>query len=939
MSNLHCLFFHVHRVFVEKNQTIDFAFHTLNIDNPDTFADGLLDEPSAGCAPGEITLFSETLSPDERIPLFLQEIERAIVFVYDNSQVSLLNDLLLESGYNTLEGAVIDLRELMTIFFPMLDNYDLQTVNAIFASDADKPDAPDTSSSFVRFYMQICRQLIGIILDSPLLLVQRIGDLYKHNQQSLISYFLSMMEQSILAKPGAMALPGNLFSNQQILLKKLELPVFEDVHHEHPETLLQVFQHQENDQKDQSVFEKFEMRPQQQQMLEQVLQAVTDKKHLLVEAGTGTGKTMAYLLPMLYHSLTKGEKVVVSTHTILLQRQIIDRDIPLLRSIYGEPFEVALFKGRSHYFCLRKFAMVSSRPTDHKQLDSASIGKLFVWLTQTETGDGEELQSQNQSIWQHVNSDSETCLNKRCHWFSQCFYHMAKERTHHANMIITNHSMIFSDLKAEHQILPAYQYIVFDEAHHMENEATKHLGIKVQYYEVKRALTYLYKDHRSGLLSNAKEYINLLGAQELDAYEELPEILTTMGELVVQYKLAFDEFVSSVHAWLQTLEKDNALASQTLRIRNSHREQFPHYSVLENVAASSNLLQRQFDRLDRAHQSLDDVNYRVSEYVKEILSQKKVLLQMQQQLQFFFHEEDPDYVYWIEYDQEFRYNQIAFYAVPIDIGIQLNDKLFTKKASCILTSATLAIRGSFKYAIKRLGLSEVFDNGDIYTLALDSPFDYQRQCLVCIPNDIPFVRSEAQFVEKTGDIISQLVIQQEGSTLLLFTSNHLLQKMYVFLQEKFKDSPVKLLGQNIDGTNRAKLIEQFQTHRQAVLLGTNSFWEGIDLPGHLLTCVCIIKLPFWPPNLPVIAARAEQIEKQQGNSFLEYSLPEAIIRFKQGFGRLIRTKYDRGTVIVFDRRIIDNYYGKYFLQALPNPQINVLSAGKLAEAIDEWNLL
>jgi ATP-dependent DNA helicase DinG len=869
------------------------------------------------------------ISEDEFLLHILPLLEKHIVVLYDaDYQLEILNEVMINSGYNDMQVLYIDLLELIEIFLPTTNISD-------FTEDLDHGQSNNklSVSELLSRCAKIFAQVHSTIIELPLLIIQRIADLYRNNKKSVMYSFLISIEQKILLKPNLMNLPHDLQTYHQIVLKKISIEAL-DVVHEHPEILLDFFKNRSNDD---SLFKEYEIRPQQQQMLEIVNQALTEQKHLLIEAGTGTGKTLAYLLPLLSYCLAHDEKVIVATNTIVLQRQILDRDIPILKKIYDVPFNVMIFKGRSHYLCLRKFNLLINNAIDFNE-NIQLMSKILVWLSLTETGDGEEINCQQHTSWQAISSDTESCLNKKCNWFNQCFYYLARNKAHNANIIITNHSMVFSDIKADHQILPKYNYIVFDEAHHIENEATKHLGIEIHYYNFIRLLQYIYKNDRSGLISNAKKYLLQLGNQDIEThdYDKLLQELLAIADLLIEFKITFDDFITTTQAWIKTVLHDKGYGTQTLRFNENIRSQFPYGYLVDNLKSQITSINKLIDKLELTANN-EDVDSRLVEYLEDIISQNKYIKHFQQNLSFFFDVEDKNFVYWIETDFNLKYLNMSLYAAPIDVGSLLYEKLFSKKASCILTSATLAIRGSFKYALRRLGLADNYADS-VLTLALDSPFDYQQQCLVCIPTDIPAVNNAKQFLDSIGDLIIDLIIERQGSTLILFTSNDLLYKMYELLKDNInlKNSSIKVLGQNIDSSSKSKLIEQFQLAKKAVLLGTNSFWEGIDIPGTALTCVCIIKLPFWPPNLPVVAARSELIDMNNGNSFMEYSIPEAIIRFKQGFGRLIRTKSDKGVVIIFDRRIIDKSYGRYFLSALPNPNIKQVKASDLIKESNEW---
>ncbi|OEH84822.1 hypothetical protein BHU72_08300 [Desulfuribacillus stibiiarsenatis] len=829
----------------------------------------------------------------------------------NHNQMSCLNSLLTAAGYGEFTGSYLDLQELSAIFFP----------------SCEIPTSIPVFKDLVDLYTELQVK----IEETPLLIIQRLQELYKRNSHSFLSHFLFQVEEMKLQQLGADSLSSNLVAYHQYIFTKYELSF-----HNEQNLSLHSNVHLSTLENSKEIFNEYETRPQQQEMFHLVYKALTENKHAMIEAGTGTGKTLAYLIPALNFSLQSQEKVIISTHTIPLQRQIFTRDIPVLKNLYSHDFTVSILKGRANYLCLRKF---NHSFYDHNIYDQSKftlLAKILIWLTETSTGDIEELASDSANHMSTLVSDTETCLNKKCLWFSYCYYHRAKVKAHFANIVITNHAMVFTDIKMEHQILPPYDYIIFDEAHHIEDEAGKHLGINLSYQQYKNIFSYLYKDERTGAIPKATEYIKLLSNQGNDEVDEFQKLLYNFTQQLFQAKEYIDHLFQEIIVWIKTLNSAHSNDNITIRIRQHHKAKITFQNILDDFQLVSKAMKQTFKNLDDLLLRLEDLDRKLDEYVKDILSQKKQFQALEEQLLFFFAEENLDYVYWIESETRANYFQVTLHAVPIDIGSLLKEHIFTHKKSCIMTSATLAIRESFKYSIKRFGLTEDFADDRLLTLALTSPFDYQKQSILYIPSDLPSLKMEDEFCQYVSQSLAEVIQANHGRALILFTSNKMLSTVYYQLKDLLSETTIKLLGQNIDSKNRSQLINSFQEIDHAVLLGANSFWEGIDIPGDNLTCVCIIKLPFWPPNLPVIEARTELLEKQKKNSFMEYSVPEAIIRFKQGFGRLIRSKSDKGIVIIYDRRIIDSNYGKYFIQSLPQPRIKIAPQNDIIQEIHEW---
>ncbi|OEF95983.1 helicase C-terminal domain-containing protein [Desulfuribacillus alkaliarsenatis] len=835
-----------------------------------------------------------------------------VVFYSADEQLPLLNSILESSGYNHFNGLYLDLRRTLPVF-------------------TNSTNTGEQHLSHLELMVQIFWHQYNYLKELPILVIQKLIEVYNSIEDIAIKGYLLNIENEKMQELGATTLASDSVAFSQLVLKKKVITEVEE-HNIGLNDLLNFFQNPNRE----KILNDFEARPQQQKMLEHVHTALKENKHLLVEAGTGTGKTLAYLLPLLYFSLTNEKRVVVATNTVLLQKQIFERDIPLLQKIYKIPFNVAIFKGRGRYLCLRKLINQLANDKGNSTKKSDLLATIIVWLCKTETGEGEELQLKDNKDWQQISSDSETCLNKKCYCFSYCYYHFAKEKANHANLIITNHSLVFSDIKTDHQILPAYKHIVFDEAHHLENEATKHLGTRIQYHDIKQCLTYLYRDIKNGALPKAMDYIRLLLTQGNVEYGDILEILNQLIKQTMELTLAFDDCMLEVRQWILSHQKEQYEYNESIRFTTKLRTDFTKQDLFSNVTTQLKLINTLMEDLEKAIHNYDELDYQLSEYVNNVLMQKRLLQQFEKDLQFFFSKhEDDKYVYWFEIGSNHSYKKLCFNAVPIYIGEILNEKLFDKKSSCILTSATLAIRGSFKYAMKKFGLDVISER--VMSLELDSPFDYKEQCLVCIPTNIPSIKDEGVFINNACKLIIKLLSITDGKTLLLFTSNRMLASFHSNLKQGLATTDIKVLAQNIDSNNRSKLLEEFFESKKAILLGSNSFWEGVDMPGDALTNLFIIKLPFWPPNMPIVEARTEQLEKEQKNSFMEYALPEAIIRFKQGFGRLIRTKTDRGIVVIFDRRVIDSKYGSFFIKALPGPTVRAVSENELFNEISEWN--
>ncbi|SFV01074.1 ATP-dependent DNA helicase [Alicyclobacillus macrosporangiidus] len=659
----------------------------------------------------------------------------------------------------------------------------------------------------------------------------------------------------------------------------------------------------------------FQVRQGQLEMARAVREALDADAHLMVEAGTGTGKSLAYLVPAALYALSRDTRVVVSTHTIALQDQIEHRDFPLLRSVIEHPLELAVLKGRTHYVCMRKLQQevhTANWATDPGELEAYL--RLLAWLVETETGDREELpvHGRMHEVWSRVQSETETCIGKRCPFFKPCYYFRARGRAYQADVVIANHSLVFSDLKAERRVLPRYDKLIVDEAHHLEEEATRHLGDEVHWGAIAAMMQRLAREGgRSGVipellhrLQGAESAAQRVAGPLEQLLERLADVrkcveaaFTALAALVPpgQSELRLTPAVQSAAAW-------QAYQEQTQQLGDQIRE-------LERIAA----------RLEDAAQVDDaDLSGRLVDargFLMALTDQLRVLMEGA-------HLADEAWVTWVQAGpREGSASgplRISLHRAPIDVASILREYLFDATSSVILTSATLTVDGEFHHAVRRFGLAGAQKEGRLRTLTVASPFSMSRQALLCVPTDVPeLARMEPEEAAPwVGESIVQLARVSGGRLLALFTSHALLRATAERARPALAPHGIVVYAQGVDG-GRTQLLDAFRKNPRSVLFGTQSFWEGIDLPGDQLVALVIVRLPFSPPSHPVHQARCERLEAEGLNPFAFHSLPDAVVRFRQGVGRLIRTVDDRGVVVVFDKRIITHAYGRTFIRSIP----------------------
>lgn len=895
------------------------------------------------------TMLADAPSLEEVMTEMLPYLHNAVLIAHHASfDLSFLQRALDLCGYAPFDGPVLDTVDVLRIAFPDLSTLQLSLVSQIFEIEHEQPHRADSDAEATA---KIWLHCLDKLENLPLITLQRLVHLFEQGPSSLtdLAWFLQhLCEQKMHEMDKDM-----IDQDQAHYFRQFFLRVSDWTEEEHPREQLNDEDHHLSETFD-SFYEQlkssfaenykgYESRQAQEQMIHDIYVALQRGNHFMVEAGTGTGKSLGYLIPSLYYGIQTEQKIVVSTHTLNLQEQIRQRDIPLLQQLFPVPFLAAVLKGRNHYLCLRKFEhkMNNTGELTTKE-DLLNGAQMMIWLTETEHGEDEELNFGNKGkeFWHSVESDADSCLNRACPWFRKCFYHRAKHRANLADLVITNHSLLFTDVKAEHRLIPSYHHLVVDEAHHFEDVAGQHLGQMVSYTKFTNALTFLYRDHKNGLLPTLQQELQLSGIEELI---NLSTQLFPCFERVIHIKEKWDQLTDWIFQnCLSSQDHQNAEGGQLiLRIRPDKmpRNWTVALNMEDDLYLEINQLIKQMDRLLKQIREGDD-GEQFQGLVTDVSGIVKDITRMRDTIRTFIQTSEDNTVYWMEASTVYKSKSLQLNCIPIDVSAILRDLFFEKKESVILTSATLTVGKSFEYAAKQLGLQDSMNSGKLMTSLLPSPFEYRKNVLVCIPRDFPKIKGGAsgdeQFTNQLIDSLAETAIATKGRMLVLFTSYRMLKKVHTELKTKLASSGIELLGQGIDSSNRSKLTRRFQNGKASVLLGTSSFWEGVDIPGQALTCLVLVRLPFQPPNHPIVEAKSEYLRQQQKNPFMDYAVPQAVIRFKQGFGRLVRTSDDYGIVILYDTRVIDTNYGKHFLYSLPGPKIEHMPNHGLVSRIVEW---
>jgi ATP-dependent DNA helicase DinG len=886
---------------------------------------------------------------EEVFPRFLRLLDGR-TFVAHNASFDLqfLQEALLSQGYYTFDGYVLDTVELSRFLLPMQNSYRLGELADDLQIEHDRPHQAD-SDAFAT--AQLFLHLLEILYQLPLVTIQRL--------QLLVSSFRSDIDALLrhieLEKLADTALDENRTSQgalpdesdmwdiyRQLALRKREVePAWVHLQDDYERKELAIAL-------DELIAEQaalgrtvpgYQRREAQEAMMRAVYEAIQDGAHLLVEAGTGTGKSLAYLLPSILWAKWNGEQVVVSTHTIHLQEQLFQKEIPALQQSLPFSFSAATLKGRGNYLCLRKFEQSLEEPTEGTSQELRLVkGQMLTWLTQTTTGDVEELSlpPAGMLFWQQVKSDTGSCLHRNCPWFSRCYYFQAKERAKDADLLIVNHALLISDLEAESRILPPYQVAVIDEAHHLEEVATQHMGLQYSTTQLQFLTDRLGVEANSALQRFVDELVDWKSERKQEAdealrsldrsYPLLREAVLQWTQMLYHWAVKRGEETTDVGRETVRYQRDS-FSGRNERIRKSTRQVI---RLLNEYAKGMEKLLQLIPAGEKPPFALRSLRTDVSGLIQDLVQATDFLHRL-------LIEVDGDFVFWMEVESRTPRRQVYLFAVPLEVSGALTERLFAEKRSLILTSATLSVKKSFSYVMERYGLAQLPESR-VRTLTLPSPFQYEEQGLLLIPSDFPLLGKETEesyllaLVQGCVDIVRAA----RGRTMILFTSYSMLRQVYQGMKEQLSEEPFTLLGHGIDSGNRSKLVRLFQRQDNAVLLGTSSFWEGVDIPGEALSCLVIVRLPFTPPNHPVYEGRAARLKEIGKNAFMSLALPQAVIQFKQGVGRLIRHHQDRGVIVVFDTRIVESRYGRAFLQSLPAYRTQTGSWPQLRDEIEPF---
>lgn len=806
---------------------------------------------------------------------------------------------------------------LTRMLFPYLDGYNLGTVANHFQIPLDRAhraaeDAKATGELFLIVLDELCHREL-----EPLALAVELTTAVKHSMASLFQGVLKAKQKGV-------------FETDRLLLNQMNLPsniigkavISEDGQSRRAIDAERIIEDFSDDGPLSKRITDYESRPEQMDLARDVIDALNESKLLVAEAGTGTGKSLAYLLPSIRYAIENRSadgRVLVSTNTKNLQDQLFYKDLPTIQPLVPDDFMAVLLKGKGNYLCLDKWkrTLVDERI----QLSDRDVDKilpLLYWAAATQTGDIAENNAfnveRNTGIWSRFIAENNYCYGRKCPHFSECYLMQVRNASRQADLVVVNHSLVFSNLNNDNSLIGPFKHVVLDEAHNIERVATDYLGGEFTFYQCQRIARHLRHQRGkqlSGILPKLHRQLGLVQFELEDSiYEGMQVRVEALDDAVDTFQKVYPLFFDELSHFLRGKQRD---ASEKIRFHDgasffrpiqTHIDQ-----MLDAIDSLAGPLQDLTEMLNEMPESVYDSMIQV---LQDLRSRAQDMIQINVAFTMLINGGLENYVFWAEAHTRNDRNDASLKCAPLDVGQLLHPLFFDQLESAVLCSATMTVNQDFQYVRNRIGLDRVDHTRQLET-RVGSPFEYDRQMKLSVTRFLPDP-GHRNFNLELARFIARVARLRQNGILVLFTSYATMDQIHRLLEAE--QLPRRILVQGRHGS-RSALTHMMRTDPSGMLLGTDSFWEGVDLAGKSVETLIITKLPFAVPSEPVIAAKMDAIRQQAGNPFMDFSLPEAVIKFRQGFGRLIRTKSDVGEVIVTDHRVVTKRYGRSFLNSLP----------------------
>lgn len=905
---------------------------------PDPYRDKITEITSVAYENGEKTdSFQRNMRTDSSDPAsILQDFSD---YLTDHSfflahDAELVKSFLRRATKERVKISILDTRELARICFPSLPTYELGDL-CDHLELLPLEGAPITS--LCDHTMLLWTELDRRLRELPPELLSEIAQLYPRRTHPL--HGLLRMVLAHQAKEGNLPDGGinDLFRKER-LPKRRELPPGPKEPLD-TEEIAKIFG--PNGRFAEKI-EGYEYRAQQMEMAKAVASSFNESKHLFIEAGTGVGKSLAYLAPAALWASVNDMPVVVSTNTKNLQAQLLENDVPRLLEILGLTVDAVVIKGRNNYVCVRKLCyLLKHADFELSRKEIASLACVAAWATSTNSGDIAECAacstSTRDAIGHLVTSEASECQGMHCRHRQQCFLFRARRKAKAADIVIANHAVVFREMEEEDgsPVLPPYRHLIFDEAHNLEDAATSWLSTEISTSRLYYLLGRLWRRGRrrsgSGLVAAISHSIDKCTTDaeaSAQAAQHIEAIVFAIGSIGP----TADAFFDSLAALLVPNSGKDCIRVKANTKRDAQWQPITE-SKTELIAVLAATV-RAAEALMVLLQQTDGGSTETADFIQDLEGAIDRISTFIEDIDFVLAADSEDYVYWVE-ELKTRQGGIRAFSAPIRISTMLRDHIYTKKHAVVMTSATLSVGGSLGFMKKRLGLDLIEAERLVEHIA-GTPFDYRSQCLVMVPLFLPDPGDPSgDYAAQLGILLSEVFRRTRGRGMSLFTSYKMLRTTSAVLRDEMIHDDVQILTQGESGS-RENIIKIFKKNMASVLMGTHSFWEGVDVVGESLSCLAVTRLPFAVFTDPIVQARCEQIEEEGRGAFMGFSVPNAIIRFRQGFGRLIRHRTDRGIVIVTDRRLVAKRYGHWFQKSIPSPTVTFRDRDEFLDAVADF---